>query len=65
MQYVAAFSLYQGWKMSYSITVPEWDGLPEREKEGLIFHWEKEIRNFKIAIENRIDEFKERGDFDE
>ena len=51
--------------MPYSITVPEWDGLPEREKEGLIFHWEKEIRNFKIAIENRIAELKERGDFDE
>ncbi len=45
--------------------VDGWDKLDERRKQGLIKHWEKEIRNFGQSISDRIGELKERGDFDE
>ena len=45
--------------------IPEWDELSEQRKIGLKKHWEKEIRNFKESINNRIEELRERGDFDE
>lgn len=45
--------------------VPDWDDLPEVRKNGLIRHWNKEIRNFNTSIEDRIIELKERGDLDE
>lgn len=44
---------------------PDWDEKHVREQEGLRRHWQKEIRNFDQAIEERIAELKERGDFDE
>ena len=37
----------------------------KRYQEGLKRHWNKEIRNFKQSIQNRIDELKSRGDYDE
>ena len=44
---------------------PDWNDKLPCEQEGLKRHWEKEIRNFNQSIQNRIDELKERGDFDE
>lgn len=43
----------------------DWDKLGQKERDGLIKHWKKEIRNFKQAIQDRVDELKERGDYDE
>lgn len=42
-----------------------WDSYDERYQEGLKRHWNKEIRNFRQSIQDRIDELKERGDYDE
>lgn len=39
-----------------------WYKLDEREKAGLIKHWQKEIDNFNKSIQNRIDELKRRGE---
>ncbi|MBC5689769.1 hypothetical protein H8S37_12660 [Mediterraneibacter sp. NSJ-55] len=44
---------------------PEWDSYDIRYQEGLKRHWNKEIRNFKQSIQERIDELKSRGDYDE
>lgn len=44
---------------------PEWDTYDRRYQEGLKRHWNKEIRNFRQSIQDRIDELKERGDYDE
>lgn len=44
---------------------PDWDEKHDREQEGLKRHWQKEIRNFDQAIEDRISELKERGDYDD
>ena len=35
------------------------------KKAGLIRHWIKEISNFKESIDNRINELKKRGDYNE
>ena len=45
--------------------IPGWEELDIREQNGKIKHWRKEIRNFNESIENRINELKERGDYDE
>lgn len=45
--------------------VPDWDSYSEKRKSGLKKHWQKEINNFEESIQNRIDELKERGDYDE
>ena len=45
--------------------VPDWETKDVREQTGLIRHWQKEIRNFEQSINDRIDELKERGDYDE
>ena len=42
-----------------------WSTFDERRKKGLIRHWEKEIRNFRTSITDRIEELKKRGDYDE
>lgn len=41
----------------------DWDDKMTCEQEGLKRHWKKEIRNFNQAIQDRIDELKERGDY--
>lgn len=45
--------------------VPDWDSKDVREQKGLLKHWEKEIKNFRESIDNRIDELKKRGEYDE
>ncbi|MCC8069617.1 MAG: hypothetical protein LIO71_07700, partial [Ruminococcus sp.] len=44
---------------------PNWDTFDERYQNGLKKHWKKEISNFEQSIQNRIEELKNRGDFDE
>lgn len=44
---------------------PEWDSYSEQKKAGLIRHWKKEISNFEGSIQNRIDELKKRGEYNE
>lgn len=45
--------------------VSDWDELDERAQKGKIKHWRREIRNFNESIQNRIEELKERGDYDD
>ena len=45
--------------------VENWDGRDVREQDGLKKHWQKEIDNFNTSINDRIDELKKRGDYDE
>ena len=43
----------------------DWDKKNKAEQDGLKKHWKKEISNFKESIQNRIEELKLRGDYDE
>ena len=45
--------------------VSNWDSLDDRNKEGLLKHWKKEINNFSDSIQRREEELKRRGDYDE
>lgn len=45
--------------------IPDWESYDERKKQGLKKHWQKEISNFNESIDNRIEELKKRGDYDE
>lgn len=45
--------------------IPDWGALDPRMQEGLKRHWNKEIRNFSQSIQDRIDELKARGDYDD
>ena len=45
--------------------IPDWNNYDELKKQGLKNHWQKEISNFEESIENRIEELKKRGDYDE
>ena len=45
--------------------ISDWNIKDIREKNGLIKHWTKEIRNFNQSIDDRIEELKKRGDYDE
>lgn len=45
--------------------ISDWESKDIREQEGLKKHWGKEIRNFKQAISDRVEELKKRGDYDE
>lgn len=40
----------------------DWNEKNRWEQEGLKKHWEKEIRNFRKSIQDRIEELKARGD---
>jgi SPP1 gp7 family putative phage head morphogenesis protein len=42
----------------------DWNTKSPRQQEGLKRHWMKENRNFRQSIQDRIDELKERGDYD-
>lgn len=42
--------------------VKEWDTYSQRRKDLTIKHWEREIRDFKVSIENRKIELKKRGE---
>jgi len=39
-----------------------WDTKSEIAKKGLLKHWEKEVKNLKDSINNRIEELSKRGD---
>ena len=41
---------------------PNWDAMPDIEKQGIIYGWEKEIKNFQSGINDRIAELSERGE---
>ena len=43
--------------------ISDWSDKDVREQNGLIKHWQKEIRNFNQSIDDRIDELKNRGDY--
>ena len=43
----------------------DWNDKMSCEQEGLKRHQKKEIRNFNQAIQDRINELKERGDYDD
>ena len=43
----------------------DWNEKNKWEQEGLKKHWKKEIRNFHQSIQDRIDELKVRGDYDD
>lgn len=45
--------------------VENWEGKDVREQKGLVKHWEKEVKNFRESIDNRIEELKKRGEYDE
>ena len=45
--------------------VDDWNADSEQQKKGTIKHWQKEIRNFQENINDRIEELKKRGDWDE
>ena len=47
------------------IHVNNWDSLSQVRKDGLKKHWQKEIRNFNQAIQDRVDELKKRGDYND
>ena len=41
----------------------DWNSYDEGQREGLLWHWQHEIRNFERSIQNRIDELTKRGEF--
>ena len=45
--------------------IKNWDALDQRKKEGMIRHWQKEMNNFQESIQNRVEELKERGEYNE
>lgn len=45
--------------------VPMWAKKDVREQNGLKKHWEKEVENFKASRARRINELKNRGEYDE
>lgn len=47
------------------IHVDNWDSLTQVRKDGLKKHWQKEIRNFNQAIQDRVNELKKRGDYND
>jgi uncharacterized protein with gpF-like domain len=44
--------------------IENWNELDVRKQEGLKKHWKKENRNFNESIQNRVNELKDRGDYD-
>lgn len=56
---------HRGYIADPTIHCPNWETFSEQKKRGLIRHWEKEIQNFEESIQNRIDELKKRGEYDE
>lgn len=47
------------------IHVDNWDSLTQVRKDGLKKHWQKEVRNFNQAIQDRVNELKKRGDYND
>ena len=42
-----------------------WDNACEQEKLGTVDAWKREIERYKKQVNARIDELKERGDYNE
>ena len=40
-----------------------WENKTEKQKEGLLKHWRKEINNHEESINNRIEELRKRGEY--
>ena len=40
-----------------------WENKTEKQKEGLLKHWRKEINNQEESINNRIEELRKRGEY--
>ena len=40
----------------------EWNLYDEEHREGLLWHWQHEIKNFAESIQNRVDELEKRGE---
>ena len=40
-----------------------WENKTEKQKEGLLKHWLKEINNQEESINNRIEELRKRGEY--
>lgn len=45
--------------------IPEWDSLDIREQNGIKKRWNKEIITYSNSINERIEELKKRGDYDD
>ena len=53
-------------KISYPMYFyPEWDSYSTQRQKGLKRHWKKEINIFWQSINDRVEELKKRGDYDE
>lgn len=44
---------------------PGWDEIDPREQAGTLRHWQKEIKNAKQSMDDRIAELRRRGEYDE
>jgi len=64
-KYDAKISLHEDKIQNPESHIPNWNQLDSRQQEGLKKHWQKEINNFRQSISDRVDELKERGDYDE
>lgn len=42
-----------------------WDAKSDKERRGLLKHWEKEISNFEKSVQARVDELTRRGEKDD
>lgn len=64
-KYQRQINIHQA-KISHpELYIKDWALLDFRMQEGLKNHWQREIRNFNQSIQNRIDEPKARGDYDD
>lgn len=40
----------------------DWNSYDNEHQEGLIWHWQHEIKNFYESIQNRVEELEKRGE---
>ena len=40
----------------------EWNSYNDKQREGLVCHWQHEIKNFVESIQNRVEELEKRGE---
>lgn len=45
--------------------IPDWDQKDPREQNGIIKWWKREIRNYTNSYNERVEELKRRGDYDD
>lgn len=56
---------HEGYLKNPRSHVGNWDSLTETHQEALKRHWRKEIRNFQESVENRKEELRKRGEWNE